>query len=86
MQIVRNYFGYWLLVILINHACISHVICIYIRVAAAAEEVVYEVVAEPQEPQGQALQLQQEIHENLAQGPVHPGTEQQPEGKPRYII
>ena len=34
----------------------SHVICICIRVAAAAEEVVYEVVAEPQEPQGQALQ------------------------------
>ena len=27
-----------------------------IRVAAAAEEVVYEVVAEPQEPQGQAPQ------------------------------
>ena len=31
----------------------SHVICICTRVAAAAEEVVYEVVAEPQEPQGQ---------------------------------
>ena len=30
----------------------SHVICICTRVAAAAEEVVYEVVAEPQ---GQAL-------------------------------
>ena len=30
----------------------SHVICICTRVAAAAEEVVYEVVAEPQEPQG----------------------------------
>ena len=27
-----------------------------IRVAVAAEEVVYEVVAEPQEPQGQAPQ------------------------------
>ena len=27
----------------------SHVICICIRVAAAAEEIVYEVVAEPQE-------------------------------------
>ena len=34
----------------------SHVICICIRVAAAEEEVVYEVVAEPQEPQGQAPQ------------------------------
>ena len=64
----------------------SHVICTCIRVAAAAEEVVYEVVAEPQEPQGQAPQLQQEIREiGLAQGPVHPGTEQQSEGKPRCI-
>ena len=54
MQIVRIYFGYWLLVIFINHAYISHVICICIRIAAAAEEVVYEVVAEPQEPQWQA--------------------------------
>ena len=32
----------------------SNVIRICICVAAAAEEVVYEVVAEPQEPQGQA--------------------------------
>ena len=32
----------------------SHIICICTRVAAAAEEVIYEVVAEPQEPQGQA--------------------------------
>ena len=31
----------------------SHVIRICIHVAAAAEEVVYEVVAEPQEPRGQ---------------------------------
>ena len=52
MQIVRNLFGHWLLVIFINHACISHVICIC--VAAVAEEVVYEVVAEPQEPLEQA--------------------------------
>ena len=28
----------------------SHIICICIRVAAAAEEVIYEVVAEPPEP------------------------------------
>ena len=63
----------------------SHVICICTRVTTVTEEVVYEVVAKPQEPQGQALQLQQEIHENLAQGPVHPGTEQQSEGKPRCI-
>ena len=63
----------------------SHVICICTRVAAAAEEVVYEVVAEPQELQGQAPQQEQEIRENPAQGPVHPGTEQQPEGKPRCM-
>ena len=83
MQIVRNYFSYWLLVILINHACISHVICICIRVAAAAEEVVYEVVAEPQEPQGQAPQ--QEVREESAQGPFDPSTEQQSQGKPRCM-
>ena len=49
-QKVRIVFGYRLLVILINRACISHVICICIRVAAATKEVVYKVVAEPQEP------------------------------------
>ena len=59
----------------------SHVICICIRVAAAAEEIVYEVVAEPQEPQGQALQ--QEDREGPAQGPIHPSTEQQTQGKLR---
>ena len=59
----------------------SHVILICIRVAAAAEEVVYEVVAEPQEPQGQAPQ--QEVREESAQGPTHPSAEQQPKGKPR---
>ena len=41
-----------------------------IRVAAAAEEVVCEVVTEPHEPQGQAPQ--QEIREESAQGPVEP--------------
>ena len=56
----------------------SHVICICIRVAAVAEEIVYEVVAEPQ---GQALQ--QEDREELAQDPIHPSTEQQTQGKPR---
>ena len=59
----------------------SHVMCICIRVAAAAEEVVYEVVAEPQEPQGQALQ--QEDRGESAQGPSHPSTVQQTQGKPR---
>ena len=34
----------------------SHVICICTRVAAAAEEVVYKVVAEPQELLEQAQQ------------------------------
>ena len=44
-------------------------------------EIVYEVVAEAQEPQGQALQ--QEDREESAQGPIHPSTEQQTQGKPR---
>ena len=57
----------------------SYVICI--RVAATAEEVVYEVVAEPQEPRGQAPQ--EEIRGESAQGPTHPSTEQQTQGKPR---
>ena len=56
----------------------SDVICICIRVAAAAEEIVYEVVAEPQ---GQALQ--QEDREESAQGPANPSAEQQMQGKPR---
>ena len=59
----------------------SHVICICIRVAAAVEEIVYEVIAEPQEPQGQTLQ--QEDREEPAQGQVHPSSEQQTQGKPR---
>jgi len=58
----------------------SHVICISIRVAAAAEEIVYKVVAEPQEPQGQALQ--QEDREEPAQGPIHSSIEQQTQGHP----
>ena len=58
----------------------SHVICICIRVAAAAEEIVYKVVAEPQEPQGQAPQ--QEVRAESAQGPSHPSAEQQTQGKP----
>ena len=58
----------------------SHVICICIRVASAAEEIVYEVVAEPQ---GQTLQ--QEDREEPAQGIIHPSTVQQTEGKPRCM-
>ena len=54
-----------------------------ICVATAAEEVVYELVAEPQEPPEQARQ--EERSENPAQGPVHPSSKQQPEGKPRCI-
>ena len=82
-QKVRIVFGYRLLVILINRACISYVICICIRVAAATEEVVYEVVAEPQEPQGQAAQ--QEVRGESAQGPSNPSTEQQTQGKLRCM-
>ena len=84
MEIGENDFDYWLFVILVNHACIAHVICICIRVAAASEEVVYEMVAEPQEPQGQSPQ-QEERRENQAQGPVDPSTEQQSQGKPRCM-
>ena len=60
----------------------SHVICICIciRVAAAAEEIVYEVVAEPHEQT-----LPQEDREESAQGPSNPSTEQQTQGKPRCI-
>jgi len=57
----------------------SHIICI--RVAAATEGVVYEVVVEPQEPLEQAQQ--QEVREELAQGPTNPSVEQQTQGKPR---
>ena len=56
----------------------SHVILICIHVAAAVEEVVYEVVAEPQ---GQAPP--QEVREESAQGPTYPSVEQQTQGKPR---
>ena len=59
----------------------SYVICICIRVAAATEEVVYTVVAEPPEPQGPAPQ--QEVRGESAQGPTHPSAEQQIQGKPR---
>ena len=59
----------------------SHVIYICIRVVAATEEVVFEVVAEPQEPQGRAPQ--QEVRVEPAQGPANPSTEQQAQGKPR---
>ena len=51
----------------------SHVIRICIRIAAAAEEVVYEVVAEPLEPLQQAQQ--EERRENQGQGPVDPSAE-----------
>ena len=62
----------------------SHVICICTRVAAAAEEIVYEVVAEPQEPQGPAPQ--EEVRGESAQGPTNPSVEQQTQGKPRCNI
>ena len=58
----------------------SNIICI--RVDAAAEGAVYEVIAGPQEQQGQ---VQQENYEHPAQGPAEPSVEQQPEGKPRCM-
>ena len=61
-----------LLVIFIKSCMYSHVIRIYIRVAAAEEEVVYEVVAEPQEPQGPAPQ--EEVRGESAQGPCGSAT------------
>ena len=54
------------------------VICI--RVDAAAEGAVYEVIVGSQEQWGQ---VQQENCEHPAQGPAEPSVEQQPEGKPR---
>ena len=54
-----------------------------IRVAAAAGEVVDDLVAEPREPPEQAQQ--EERRENPAQDPVEPSTEQHPEGKSRSI-
>ena len=60
----------------------SHIICI--RIDAAAEGIVYEVVAEPQEPQGQVPQ--QEDRGEQAQGSSHPSTEQQTQGKPRCTL
>ena len=73
----------WVLVIYnFYKSCIhSHIICICTCVPAAAEEVIYEVVAEPSEPLEQAQQ--EERCENQAQGPTHSSSEQQPEGKPR---
>ena len=55
-------------------------ICIHIE--PATEEVVYEVIAEPQE---QTKQAPLEFREDLAQGPMDTSTEQQPAGKPRCI-
>ena len=78
----------WLVVFVIGYGlfqsfklyCIhSHIICI--RIDAAAEGVIYEVVAEPQEPQGQAPQ--QEDRGEQTQGSSHPSVEQQTQGKPR---
>ena len=44
-----------------------------IRVAAAVEEIVHEVVAEPQESQGQAPQ--QQVREEAVPGPADPSGE-----------
>ena len=53
-------------------------ICIHIE--SATEEVVYEVIAEPQE---QTEPAPQAFRDDPAQGPVDPSFEQQPAGKPQ---
>ena len=53
-------------------------ICIHIE--SATEELVYEVIAEPQE---QTEQAPLEFRDDPAQGPEDTSTEQQLEGKPR---
>ena len=55
-------------------------VCIHIE--SATEEVVYEVIAEPQE---QTEPVPQEFRDDPAQGPVDTSSEQQPAGKPRSI-
>ena len=55
-------------------------ICIHIE--SATEEVVYEVIAEPQE---QTELAPQAFREDPAQGPVDTSSEQQPAGKPRCM-
>ena len=55
-------------------------ICIHIE--STTEEVVYEVIAEPQE---QTEQAPLEFRDDPAQGPGDTSTEQQPEGEPRSI-
>ena len=57
--------------------------CLICRhIESATEEVVYEVIAEPQE---QTEQAPLEFRDDLAQGLGDTSTEQQPEGKPRSI-
>ena len=55
-------------------------ICIHIE--SATEEVVYEVIAEPQE---QTEPAPQAFRDEPAQGPVDTSSEQQPTGKPRCM-
>ena len=57
-----------------------YLICIHIE--SATEEVVYEMIAEPQE---QTEPAPQEFRDDPAQGPVDTSSEQQPAGKPRSI-
>ena len=59
---------------------LNHFICVHVE--TATEEVVYEVIAAPQEQPDHA---QEERRENPAQGPSDPSSEQQPEGKPRCM-
>ena len=59
---------------------IHYFICIHIE--SATEEVVYEVIAEPQE---QTEPAPQAFRDDPAQSPVDTSSEQQPAGKPRCM-
>ena len=61
-------------------ACTHCLVCIHIE--SATEEVMYEVIAEPQE---QTEPAPQAFRDDPAQGPVDTSSEQQPAGKPRSI-
>ena len=52
------------------------------HIESATEEVVYEVIAEPQE---QTEPAPQAFRDDPAQGPVDTNSEKQPAGKPRSI-
>ena len=68
MHLVIGYFK------VATHLCISHGICICVE--PTAEEVMDEVIVEPQD---QSEQAWKELLKDSAQGPIDPSAEQQPE-------